>query len=89
MCIRDRVKIVVVATLVSSSGGGIPGNIIVKMTVVAETIGLPLEIIGVIAGFYKIIEMGTTTCNCLGDLAGTICVGHMEKKREQKKAGTI
>ena len=83
------VKIVVVATLVSSSGGGIPGNIIVKMTVVAETIGLPLEIIGVIAGFYKIIEMGTTTCNCLGDLAGTICVGHMEKKREQKKAGTI
>lgn len=82
--IAALVKIVAVATLVSSSGGGIPGNIIVKMTVVAETIGLPLEIIGVIAGFYKIIEMGTTTCNCIGDLSGTICVGALEKKREQK-----
>ena len=83
------IKIIVVATLVSSSGGGIPGNIIVKMMVVAETIGLPIEIIGVIAGFYKLIEMGSTTCNSLGDLAGTICIGSMERRREERLAKKV
>ena len=41
------------------------------------------EIVGIIAAFYHIFDMGTTTNNCLGDLAGTIFVSRMEEKQEQ------
>ena len=77
-------KMLVVATLLSSSGGGIPGSGIVKMLIIVETFGLPVEIVGVIAGFYRFFDMGTTTGNCLGDLAGTIFVSKLEERRVEK-----
>ena len=78
------VQIVLVASLISSAGGGIPGSNLVKMMVVVETFGLPVEIIGIIAGFYRLFDMGTTTGNCLGDLAGTVAISEWEKKRAKK-----
>jgi len=78
------IQFVIVATIVSSCGGGIPGSNLVKMMVVVNTFGLPGEIIGIIAGFYRLFDMGTTTGNCLGDLAGTIAVSNWEKKRAKK-----
>lgn len=77
-------QIIVVATLISSCGGGIPGSNLVKLMVVINTFGLPAEIVGIIAGFYRLFDMGTTTGNCLGDLAGTIAVSNWEKKRAKK-----
>lgn len=79
------IKCVIIATLVCSSGGGIPGGNIIKMMVVSETLGLPSEFVGVVAGFYRFFDMGTTTGNCLGDLAGTIGITTMERRRAQKK----
>ncbi len=74
-------QIIVVSTLISSAGGGIPGSNLVKMMVVVNTFGLPGEIVGIIAGFYRLFDMGTTTGNCLGDLAGTVAVANWEKRR--------
>ena len=82
--IPTLVQLVAVSVLVSCSGAGIPGNIIVKMMIVAETIGLPLDIIAVVAGIYKLIEMGSTACNCLSDFAGTVCIGSLEMRKEAK-----
>ena len=39
-----------------------------------EVFGLPTAIVVIIAAFYHIFDMGTTTNNCLGDLAGTVFV---------------
>jgi Na+/H+-dicarboxylate symporter len=85
--IGTLIKIVIVSTLISSGGGGIPGSGIVKMLVVVQTFGLPVEIVGIIAGFYRFFDMGTTTGNCMGDLAGTIFVSKWEEKIA-KKTGT-
>lgn len=78
------VQFILVATLVSSSGGGIPGSNLVKLMVVIETFGWPIEIVGIIAGFYRLFDMACTTGNCMGDLAGTIAVANWEKKRAKK-----
>ena len=80
----ELLQIVIVATLVSSAGGGIPGSSLVKMMVVIETFGMPVEIVGIIAGFYRLFDMGTTTCNCLGDLAGTVAVTKWEQRRAKR-----
>lgn len=80
----ELLQIIVVGTLVSSCGGGIPGSNLVKLMVVIDTFGLPGEIVGIIAGFYRLFDMGSTTGNSLGDLAGTIAVSNWEKKRAKK-----
>lgn len=84
--IAELLRMIIVATLLSSAGSGIPGGGIVKIATVVSTFGLPIEIVGIMAGFYRLFDMGTTTCNCLGDLVGTVVVSHMEDKREQKTA---
>lgn len=77
-------RIILVATLLSSAGSGIPGGGIVKLMTLVGTFGLPAEIVGIMAGFYRFFDMGTTTCNCLGDLVGTVCVTKMEEKRSER-----
>jgi Na+/H+-dicarboxylate symporter len=73
-------RIILLSAVFSTGGGGIPGSGIVKLLVMVETFGLPTEIVGIIAAFYRLFDMGTTTNNCLGDLAGTILVSRMEEK---------
>ena len=78
------VQTVLTATLLSMGGNGIPGSGIVKTLVLVQALGLPIEIVGIVAAFYRIFDMGTTTNNCLGDLAGTIVVSKLEERREAK-----
>jgi Na+/H+-dicarboxylate symporter len=77
-------KMVLVGSLLSSSGGGIPGGGVVKLLIIVEAFSLPTEFIGVIAGFYRLLDMGSTTCNCLGDLAGTVIVTKSEERRAKR-----
>lgn len=74
------VKMILLSTVISSSGGGIPGSGIVLIIVMINSFNLPTEIIGIMAAFYRVFDMGITTNNCLGDLAGTVCVAQSEKK---------
>lgn len=81
--LMQLVSVVFVSTIMSMGGGGIPGSGIVKLMVVVQAVGLPIEIVGVIAAFYHLFDMGTTTNNCLGDLVGTIVVAKTEEKYEE------
>lgn len=80
MTIMELANVVFISAIMSMGGGGIPGSGIVKLMVVVQAVGLPIEIVGVVAAFYHIFDMGTTTNNCLGDLVGTIVVGKQEEK---------
>lgn len=79
------IQMTIVATLLCTASGGVPGGGIVMMLVIVETFGMPVEIVGIIAGFYRFIDMGTTTSNVLGDLVGTICVSKWEARTMAKE----
>ena len=81
MNIVQLVNTIFISTIMSMGGGGIPGSGIVKLMVVVQAVGLPIEVVGVIAAFYRLFDMGTTTNNCIGDLVGTIIVGKAELKK--------
>lgn len=83
MTLLQLVNVVFISTIMSMGGGGIPGSGIVKLMVVVQAVGLPIEIVGVIAAFYHLFDMGTTTNNCLGDLVGTVVVGKAEERYEK------
>lgn len=80
MSLAQLINVIFISTILSMGGGGIPGSGIVKLMVVVQSVGLPIELVGVIAAFYPLFDMGTTTNNCLGDLVGTIIVGKAEEK---------
>lgn len=77
-------KVILLSAILSTGGGGIPGSGIVKLMVMVQAVGLPVEIVGIIAAFYRLFDMGTTTLNCLGDLTGTIFVARLEEKSAAK-----
>lgn len=79
-------NIILMSAILSTGGGGIPGSGIVKLLVMVTAFGLPTEIVGIIAAFYRLFDMGTTTNNCLGDLAGTVFVSKLEEKAAKKAA---
>jgi Na+/H+-dicarboxylate symporter len=84
MSLMALLNVVFLSTVLSLGGGGIPGSGIVKLMVMVAAVGLPIEIVGIIAAFYRLFDMGTTTNNCLGDLVGTVLVSRAEDKYQAK-----
>lgn len=73
---------IVVALILSQGSGGIPGGGLVMALIYVEAFGLPTEVAPVVGGIYRIIDMGNTTVNCMGDLVGTAIVAEMEPEGE-------
>lgn len=79
-------NIVVLNVLVTSGSSGVPGGGIMRLMVVAAAMNLPLEIIAIIGGVYRLFDMGTTSMSVMGDLSATIVIDRWEKKRAEKLA---
>ncbi len=79
--LAQQVTIVLVGLVLSEGSGGIPGAGLVIALIFVESFNLPLEIAGIVAGIYRLIDMGGTTVNCMGDLVWTTILSDLEKKR--------
>ena len=81
--IAQQIAIVVVGLVLSEGSGGIPGAGLVIALIFVEAFNLPLEIAGIVAGIYRLIDMGGTTVNCMGDLVWTTVLSDLEARREK------
>jgi Na+/H+-dicarboxylate symporter len=59
------------ALILSAGSGGIPGGGFVVALVLVQAFGLPLELAAVVGGIYRLVDMGNTMVNVMGDLVGT------------------
>ena len=66
----------------SEGSGGIPGGGLVIAMIFVQAFNLPLEIAAIVAGIYRLIDMGSTTVNCMGDMVGTMIVANSERRIE-------
>lgn len=78
MDLSQQVLIIILATIISIGSPGIPGGGIVMTIMLLTTMGLPMEIVGMIAGIYRIIDMGHTTLNVTGDVITSLCIARSE-----------
>ena len=46
-----------------------------------QAFNLPLEVAAIVGGIYRLVDMGNTTINVMGDLVGTAIVARSEQKR--------
>ena len=70
--------IIFTTVLVAMGCPGVPGGAIIMTTILLTNMGLPLEIVGLIAGIFRIIDMADPTFNFTGDVVSTLCVARSE-----------
>lgn len=75
----DYVTVIGIATLASIGTAGIPSVGLVTLTMVFNSVGLPVEAIGMIMGIDRILDMTRTAVNITGDAVCTTIVAHQNK----------
>jgi Na+/H+-dicarboxylate symporter len=78
--LASQITIVFVGILLSNGSAGIPGSAVVVALLFVESFNLPVEIAAIVAGVYRLIDMGSTTVNVMGDLVGTVIVADLEDR---------
>ena len=71
LALGEQVTVLAIAVLVSIGTAGVPGAGLVMLTLILNQLGLPLEIVGLVAGVDAILGRIATMNNVTGDLAVT------------------
>lgn len=78
--ISQILTIILTATLSSIGTAGAPGVGMIMLSMVLESVGLPLAGVGLIMGVDRIIDMFRTTVNVMGDCICTMIISKSEKE---------
>jgi len=79
--VAQMITILLVGLLLSEGSGGIPGGGLVIALIFVQAFNLPLEVAAIVGGIYRLVDMGNTTINVMGDMVGTTIVAHSERTR--------
>lgn len=80
----DYITVIGTATLASIGTAGVPSVGLVTLTMVFNSVGLPVEAIGLIMGIDRILDMTRTAVNITGDAVCTTIVAHQNKALDRE-----
>ena len=73
--------IVMVLSVITAVGtAGVPGGSLPLLMVVCATVGVPPEVVGVVYGVERLLDMSRTTLNVCGDLTAAVYVARTESE---------
>ena len=81
----DFLTVILTSTMASVGTAGIPSVGLVTLSMVLESVGLPVEGIAIIMGIDRILDMARTTVNLSGDAVGTIIVANTVNAFDKNK----
>lgn len=79
LTISQILIIILTATLGSIGTAGVPGAGLIMLTIVLQSVGLPLEGLVLVAGVDRILDMARTCVNVVGDASCAVVVTSTEK----------
>lgn len=85
LSITNILTIILTATLASIGTAGVPGVGMVMLSMVLQSVGLPIEGIGLILGIDRILDMCRSTVNTMGDCICTIIISKSENSFDENK----
>ena len=85
LTIAQQLTIILTATLASIGTAGVPGSGMIMLTMVLETVGLPVEGIALVAGIDRILDMGRTTVNITGDATCALWISRLEREKRSRQ----
>ena len=74
----DQVIVVLTGVLAAIGTAGVPGAGLIMSTLVFTQIGIPLEVVALIAGVDRVLDMIRTSINVVGDSTTALAVSRME-----------
>lgn len=72
--------VILTATLGSIGTAGVPGAGLIMLTLVLQSVGLPLEGLVLVAGIDRILDMARTSINVIGDASCAVVVSATENE---------
>lgn len=76
LTMTDFMTVILTATIASVGTAGIPSVGLITLSMVLQSVGLPVEGIAIIMGIDRILDMARTAVNITGDAAGTTIVAN-------------
>ncbi|AMM91071.1 sodium:dicarboxylate symporter [Bacillus pumilus] len=83
LTLMQMLTVVLTAVLASIGTAGVPGVGLIMLAMVLNSVGLPVEGIGLILGIDRLLDMARTVVNITGDAACAVIVTETEKKHEK------
>lgn len=80
------ITVMLMAMLVSIGAAGVPGAGLIMLTMVLQSVNLPLEGIALVAAIDRILDMFRTSINVMGDASAAVIVQESENKKNLRKA---
>ncbi len=80
----NYITIILTSTLASIGSAGVPGAGLIMLTLVLNSVGLPVEGIALIAGIDRILDMARTTVNVVGDCMVTVLIAKSENELDEQ-----
>jgi len=84
LTIGQMLTIVLTATLASIGTAGVPGAGMVMLTMVLQSVNIPVEGIALVAGIDRLFDMGRTVVNITGDAACAVIVSKSEDRKNAR-----
>lgn len=85
LTLNMMITVILTATLASIGTAGVPGAGAIMLSMVLQSIGLPLEGIGLIMGIDRLVDMGRTVTNITGDAVCTAIIANQEGELDREK----
>ena len=86
LSIMEQITLVLVLMITSNGIAGVPGVSFVVLLATLGTVGIPLEGLAFIAGVDRLLDMGRTVVNVLGNATATIVMSKWEGRFDAKKS---
>ncbi len=89
LSISQQITIVVTATLGAIGTAGVPAAGVIMLAIVLKAINIPLEMIALVLGVDRIVDMFRTTLNITGDAACAVVVASTEGILKEQKENKL
>jgi len=80
----DILTIIITSTLAAIGSAGVPAAGIVVLPMVLSSVGIPLDVIGLMVAINRVVDMISTTTNITGDTLTAVLVAKSEGELDEK-----
>lgn len=80
LSLGDMLTIVLTSTIAAIGCAGVPAAGLIVLPMVLSSVGLPLDVIGLIAAVHRLIDMISTSMNITGDAFASVVIAKSEKE---------
>lgn len=78
LSLADYGTLIIMCTIASIGGAGIPGGVLLFLGMVLQSVGIPIDGVLIVASVDRILDMVTTVINITGDACVTLLIDRSE-----------